>query len=94
MMSTKVKGKKRGHKVFIYTLSTCGWCKRTKQFLSDSDVEYEYIDVDKCTPEERRAAIQRLQEKKAPIGFPVIIIDGERIISGFKPEEIKEALGL
>jgi len=43
-------------------LSTCGWCKKTKQFLRENDVEYEYLDVDTATPEERKAAIKSLRE--------------------------------
>jgi len=28
----KVEGEKKEHNVFLYTLSTCGWCKKTKEF--------------------------------------------------------------
>jgi glutaredoxin-like protein NrdH len=94
MTAVKVEGEMRSHSVFIYTLSTCGWCKRTKRFLNDNGVEFEYLDVDTATPEERRTAIKRLREKKAPLGFPVIIVDDNTVISGFKPEAIREALGL
>jgi glutaredoxin-like protein NrdH len=93
MTAVKVEGEMRSHRVFIYTLSTCGWCKRTKRFLNDNGVEFEYLDVDTATSEERRAAIKRLREK-APPGFPVIIVDDDTVISGFKPEAIREALGL
>ncbi len=94
MTSKRVEGERKDHKVFIYTLSTCGWCKKTKQFLRDNGVEYEYMDVDTSTREEKRVAIERLKEKGAPLGFPVIIVDDERVISGFKPDVIREALGL
>jgi len=39
MVVVKVEGEKRGHRVFLYTLSTCGWCKRTKEFLRENGVE-------------------------------------------------------
>jgi glutaredoxin-like protein NrdH len=94
MMVVKVEGSKRGHKVFLYTLSTCGWCKKTKQFLKDNAVEYEYMDIDTCTSEERQSAIQDLKTRKAPLGFPLAIIDDETLISGFKPEKYKEVLNL
>ena len=94
MPITKVEGENRGHRVFLYALSTCGWCKKTKQFLRDNGVEYEYMDVDISTREEKRAAIERLKEKGAPLAFPVIIVDDDRIISGFKQDAIREALGL
>ena len=94
MVVVKVEGEKRGHKVFIYTLSTCGWCKRTKEFLKEEGVEYEYLDVDTCTSEERRDAIEDLRGRGAPMGFPLAIIDDETIISGYEPDAYREALGL
>jgi len=49
MNTVKVEGKNKKNKVFLYTLSTCGWCKMTKQYLKDNDTAYEYLDVDKCS---------------------------------------------
>ena len=94
MTPTKVEGEHRAHKVVIYTLSTCGWCKLTKQFLRDNKVEYEYLDVDTASSEDRRGAIKELRARNAPLGFPIIIIDDEKLINGYKPDAIKEALGL
>jgi Glutaredoxin and related proteins len=34
------------HKVVLYALSTCGWCARTKQLLTDLGVEFSYVYVD------------------------------------------------
>ena len=94
MSIVKVEGNKKDHKVFLYTLSTCGWCKKTKEFLKDNDVEYEYIDVDKCTREERKKVIEDIKARKASMGFPLAIIDDEIMISGYKVDKYKEALGL
>ena len=94
MTRVKVEGDNRSHDVFIYALSTCGWCKKTKQFLRDNNVGYEYLDVDTATSEERREAIKRLQERRVPMGFPVTIVDDETVISGYDPKSLKEALGL
>ena len=94
MPVTKIEGTRKDHKVFIYTLSTCGWCKRTKEMLKEAEVEYEYLDVDTLKAEERRKAIEDLRRRKAPIGFPVIIVDDSKIITGYDPAKIKEAIGL
>lgn len=94
MSIIKVEGKKKDHKVFLYTLSTCGWCKKTKQFLKDNEVEYEYIDVDKCTREERQKVIADIKARKTSMGFPLGIIDDEILISGYKVDKYKEALGI
>jgi glutaredoxin len=94
MSVIKVDGEKNEHKVFLYTLSTCGWCKRTKEFLKENGVAYEYLDVDKCTSDERKKAIEYMKSKKASMGFPLAIIDDEILISGFKPDKYKEVLKL
>lgn len=94
MSITKVIGANKEHKVFLYTLSTCGWCKKTKSYLSDNDVEYDYIDLDKITREEQKKAVEELKKKKIPVAFPIIIIDDDIIISGFKQYAIAEAIGL
>jgi len=93
MEKVKVEGSNKDQKVFLYTLSTCGWCKKTKEFLKNNDIEYEYIDVDKCSREEQREIIQELREKKIPAAFPIIMIDDETI-SGFKKKQLSKVLGL
>jgi len=80
--------------VFLYTLSTCVWCKKTKELLRERGVAYEYLDVDTCSSEERRKALDSLKSRNVQIGFPVIIVDDRTLITGYKPGEIMEALGL
>ena len=94
MPVTKVEGTKNTHRVFLYTLSTCGWCKRIKELLEEKDVSYEYLDVDVLKAEERKAAIEDLHKRNAPLGFPIIIIDDKELISGYQPEKILGALEL
>ncbi len=88
----KVDGDDKSHRVRIYTLSFCGWCKKTKQLLKDHDVEYEYLDMDLATIDEKREVTNFLKAHGLPISFPVIVIDEERFISGYKPDEIEKAL--
>ena len=94
MKKVKVEGSKKNKKVFLYTLSTCGWCKKTKEYLKDNDVEHYYIDVDKCTRDEQREILKDIKERKVPAAFPIRIIDDKIVISGFKQKELKEALNL
>jgi glutaredoxin len=94
MSIVKIEGEKKDHKIFLYTLSTCGWCKKTKQLLKDNDVEYEVLDIDTSSSDERRKVISEIKQKNLPLGFPLIMIDDDKVISGYKEEEIKEALGL
>ena len=80
-------------KVKMFTLSTCSHCKATKKFLDDCKVEYEFTDVDKTSGEERAATLEEVRKWNPDCSFPTIII-GDRVIVGFKENEIKEALGL
>ena len=94
MVLVKVDGEKNNHKVFLYTLSTCGWCKKVKELLKENKVNYEYVDVDLLKADERKAALDDIHKKNVPIGFPVIIVDDIKVISGYQPEKIKEAIGV
>jgi glutaredoxin-like protein NrdH len=94
MQFSKVSGQKRQHKVVLYALSTCAWCKMTKQFLKDNDVEFEYVDVDLCEEEDKQKIRQHIQSKGGPLSYPTIIIDDNMLITGFRKDKIKEALGL
>ncbi len=92
MEFSKVSGKKRHHKVVLYALSTCAWCKMTKQFLKDNDIEFEYIDVDLCTEEDKQKIREHIQSKGGPLSYPTIIIDDNLLITGFRKDKLKEAL--
>lgn len=89
-----VEGSKTKNKVFLYTLSTCGWCNKTKELLKENNIKYEYIDLDKCTKEDQKTAVDQLKERKLPVAFPIMIINDEKVIQGFKKDQIIEALGL
>jgi glutaredoxin-like protein NrdH len=79
--------------VKMYTLSTCSHCKATKKFLSDCEVRYDFVDVDLLEGEERQAIIEDVKKFNPRCSFPTIII-GEKVIVGFKEDEIREALGI
>jgi glutaredoxin-like protein NrdH len=94
MQLSKVSGKNSKHKVLVYALSTCAWCKMTKQFLKDNDIEYEYIDVDLCNEEDKVKIRQHIQSKGGNLSYPTIIIDDNILITGFRKDKLKEALGI
>ena len=79
--------------VTMYTLSTCSHCKAAKNFLNECTVKYEFRDVDLLTGEERQAVIEEIKKLNSKCSFPTIII-GDKVIIGFKENEIREALNL
>ncbi len=88
-----VPGKKKNHQVKIYTLSTCGWCKKTKELLRSLDIEYEYIDVDKLQGSDLEQARTEVKKVNPSGSYPTVIIDnGKKIIIGFKDDEIRKVL--
>lgn len=91
---TKVEGKNREHKVTIYTLSTCGWCKKTKKLLKDLEVEYEYFDIDILTGGEEGRIREEMRKHNPRMAAPTIVVDdGKEVIVGFEEEKIRRALG-
>jgi glutaredoxin-like protein NrdH len=92
MQFSKVNGEKKHHKVVLYALSTCVWCKMTKQYLQDNGIEYEYIDVDLCTEEDKQKIRQDIQSKGGPLSYPTTIIDDRVVVTGFRKDLLKEAL--
>ena len=94
MQFSKVSGQKRQHKVILYALSTCAWCKMTKQFLKDNDIEFEYVDIDLCEEEDKQKIRDHIQSKGGPLSYPTMIVDDKVVITGFRTDKIKEALEL
>ncbi|MEK6860088.1 MAG: glutaredoxin family protein [Nanoarchaeota archaeon] len=86
-----VRGRK--HKgIFLFALTTCGWCQRTKGLLDELGVEYNYVDVDLLNEEEQDEVIRILEDYDADASFPKTIIDENFVISGFDEEEIRRVL--
>jgi glutaredoxin len=79
--------------VKVYTLSTCGHCKATKKLLDECTVQYDFTDVDLLEGSERAAVLEDVKKFNPACSFPTIII-GDKVIVGYKENEIKEALKL
>ena len=88
-----VKGKNRG-KILLYALSTCIWCKMTKEFLDKLGVEYSFIYVDLLEDKDRDKATEDIKKWNPICSFPTMVINDKKCVVGFKEKEIKEALGL
>jgi glutaredoxin len=89
----KVPGKNNRHKVFAFTLSTCGWCKKTKALLKELEIEYEYVDIDQVHGEEGRKVRDEMRKWNPKQNVPTIVIDdGKEVIIGYNPNRIKEVL--
>ena len=79
--------------VKVYSLSTCSHCKAAKKFLGECEIKYEFVDVDQLEGDERRAIVEDVKNFNPRCSFPTIII-GDKVIVGYREQEIREALGL
>jgi glutaredoxin len=80
-------------KIELYALSTCGWCRKTRDWLDEHRVAYQLCYMDQVNGEEKEAAKNRLLEFVSRLSFPVLIIDdGKEVIQGYKPEKFEECL--
>jgi glutaredoxin-like protein NrdH len=85
-----VNGLDKG-KVTLYALSTCVWCKMTKELLSKLGIGFDFIYVDLLKGADRSSIIEEVKHYNPACSFPTLVI-GERCIVGFREKEIREAL--
>ena len=88
-----VDGDNKG-KIMLYALSTCGWCKKTKELLSDLGVAYSFVYVDILEGNEKENNVDEVKKWNPRCSFPTLVINDRECIVGFKEEQIKEALGI
>ncbi len=90
-MWTHVDGKEVVE-IKLYALSTCGWCKKSKDLLNESGVAYDYVFVDQLSSKDRNTAVVEMESFVEEQAFPLLIVGGETSILGFKPDMIKKAI--
>ncbi|HDR74358.1 MAG TPA: glutaredoxin family protein [Methanoculleus sp.] len=86
-----VDGDDRGD-VLLYALSTCQWCRKTKELLIELGVAFDYIYVDLLEGSELETVFEEVKTYNPRVSFPTLVING-RSIAGFQEEAIREALG-
>ena len=91
MNPVHIKGQKKGD-IMLYTISTCAWCKKTKNFLKSLGVEYQYIDVDMLNPNEKKKIDNEVMKWNPQRNYPMMVINNKKCVVGYKEDEIKEAL--
>lgn len=74
--------------VTIYTTPTCSFCKMTKTFFQEHNVQYTEKDVSADL-----VAQEEMIKKSGQLGVPVIDIDGQ-IIVGFEKNALAHALNI
>lgn len=81
-------------KILLYALSTCVWCKKTKELLKSLGVAFDYVYVDLEMGAARKKLIDDITKFNPACSFPTLVIHDQISIVGFKESETKEALGI
>ncbi len=89
-----VSGAHSEHQVKFYGISTCIWCRKTRQFLEEKQVAFDFFYVDLLEGDERDAIKDEVRQWNPKVSFPTLVIDEETGIVGFKTDQIIEVLGL
>jgi glutaredoxin-like protein NrdH len=88
-----VDGTDKG-RVMLYALSTCIHCKKTKEFLNELGIAYDYLFVDQLSRSEMDEVIKEMEQYNPHCSFPTLVINGKKTVVGSRIDEIREALGL
>jgi glutaredoxin len=73
-------------RVKIYTTPTCHWCRVTKAYLDDAEIDYEEVDII-----EDLAARREMATMTGQYGVPVILV-GEKAMVGWNEAEFLELM--
>lgn len=77
--------------VKVFALSTCIHCRNAREYLDKMGVEYDCVEVDQLQGKEREDTLDEVRKYNPECSFPTLVV-GDRVIVGFKKDDLKEAL--
>lgn len=77
---------------FIYALSTCHHCKRTREFLDSHKIPYTLIYIDTYPKQLYKILLEKLKVYNPRGSYPTIRLANGQIITGFREQALREAL--
>lgn len=79
--------------VKVFALSTCIHCRNAREYLDKMGVSYDCVEVDLLQGQQREDTLDEVRKFNPECSFPTIVI-GDKVIVGFKKDDLKETLGL
>jgi glutaredoxin len=79
--------------VFMYTLSTCPWCRKTKRYFTEHNIPFQYVDYDLQPDREQQKIEQEMTKRGGQLSFPWVLI-GEDLVVGWNPSKYDALLSL
>jgi glutaredoxin-like protein NrdH len=80
-------------RIKVFALSTCPYCHQTRRYLDENDVDYDVVEVDKLTGQERADTIEEVKRLSGGTSFPVVVA-GDEVVVGFDKSLIAKLAGL
>lgn len=77
---------------FIYALSTCNHCKKTRAFLDEHNIPYTIIYIDTYPKPIYKILLDKLKIYNPRGSYPTIRLATGQIITGFRENALREAL--
>jgi thioredoxin reductase (NADPH) len=87
-----ILGINENHRVILYGADWCPDCRKSKAFLKDNKVNYQYIEIDKKENEWAIPIITKINNGKRKI--PTIFINKDIVLVEPENEELRQALQL
>jgi glutaredoxin-like protein NrdH len=92
---TKVDGRRAEPQIVVFSLSTCGFCKRAMTFLENQGFAYQYIHLDKVPLDQKTSVKKELQENfNTAVAFPFVLINDKDTLVGFVEADWKARFGI
>ena len=84
----EVEGDNKSHDVSVFSLSTCQWCKKGKEWLRKREYAFKYLDIDNINLKEKEQLKSNLRTVfNTRLSFPFLVVDKSVFYSGFNPLE-------
>jgi glutaredoxin len=78
--------------VTIYSLTTCGWSRKTKEYFTRHGVDFHAVEYDMAGPDLQRKISAEMRQHGAE-GFPFVKIGGN-VVKGYDTVSFARLLGL
>ncbi len=87
----KVPGDDEGE-LFLFALSTCIWCRKTKAFLDENNIAYSYVFMDELDGKDREEMREKLKGWNKDCSYPTLVINNSKCVVGFDTDAILKEL--
>ncbi|UCE12524.1 MAG: glutaredoxin family protein [Candidatus Heimdallarchaeota archaeon] len=85
--------KQQYSEIFLFTISTCMWCKKAKRWLNRQGFQYSYLDIDLIPVEDKNKLKAEIQEVfGVKPRFPFLVVNKIQWDSGYNPDIWEEMI--